>query len=69
MLVLGIVGSPRKGGNTEILVNEALKVCREEGLETEFFHLADLRVDPCNECMVCKKERICPIEDDFPPHL
>ena len=67
MLVLGIVGSPRKGGNTEILMKEALKVCQEEGLETEFPHLADLRIDPCNECMVCKKERTCPIEDDFSP--
>jgi multimeric flavodoxin WrbA len=67
MLVLGIVGSPRKGGNTEILMKEALKVCQEEGLKTEFLHLADLRIDPCNECMVCKKERTCPIEDDFSP--
>jgi len=30
MLVLGVVGSPRKGGNTEILMREALKVCQEE---------------------------------------
>ena len=67
MLVVGIVGSPRKGGNTEILMKEALKICQKEGLETEFSHLADLRIDPCNECMVCKKERICPIEDDFSP--
>ena len=67
MLVLGVVGSPRKGGNTEILMREALKVCQEEGLKTEFFHLADLRIESCNECMVCKKEKICPIKDDFPP--
>jgi multimeric flavodoxin WrbA len=67
MLVVGIVGSPRKGGNTEILMKEALKVCQEEGLRTESFLLADLRIGPCNECMVCKNERICPIEDDFLP--
>ncbi len=67
MLVLGIVGSPRKGGNTEILMKQALTVCQEEGLKTEFVHLADLEIDPCNECMVCKKEKICSIEDDFPP--
>jgi multimeric flavodoxin WrbA len=66
MLVLGIVGSPRKGGNTEILMKEALEVCKKEGLQTELIHLADLRIKPCNECMVCKKEKICPIEDDFP---
>jgi len=67
MLVLGVVGSPRKGGNTEILMREALKVCQEEGLETEVAHLADSRIEPCNECMVCKKEKICPIDDDFSP--
>lgn len=65
MLVVGIVGSPRKGGNTEILMKEALKVCQEEGLKTEFVHLADFRINPYNECMVCKKEKICPIRDDF----
>jgi multimeric flavodoxin WrbA len=67
MLVLGIVGSPRKGGNTEILMKQALNVCQEEGLKTEFIHLADLQIDPRNECMVCKKEKICPIKDDFSP--
>lgn len=30
MKVIGIVGSPREGGNTEILVAEALKVCKKE---------------------------------------
>ncbi len=65
MLVLGIVGSPRRGGNSEILMKEALGVCQGGGLDTDFVHLADLRIDPCNECMVCKSERICPIEDDF----
>jgi multimeric flavodoxin WrbA len=67
MLVVGVAGSPRKAGNTEIAVKEALKVCEEEGLLTEFFHLADVNICSCNECMVCKKERICPIDDDFLP--
>lgn len=67
MFVIGIIGSPRKGGNTEILMKEALEVCEKEGLSTELVHLADLCIKPCNECMVCKKEKICPIEDDFSP--
>jgi multimeric flavodoxin WrbA len=65
MLVIGVAGSPRKGANTEIVVKEALKVSQEEGLLTEFIHLADVRIRPCNECMVCKKKQICPIDDDF----
>jgi hypothetical protein len=35
MKVLGIVGSPRKGGNTVILVKEALAAAKEAGAETE----------------------------------
>ena len=67
MLVLGSVGSPRKGGNSEIMVKEALRVCQDEGLKTGFVHLADFQIDPCDECMACKSKKICPIEDDFPP--
>lgn len=67
MLVVGVAGSPKNGGNTETAVREALNVCETEGLETEFVHLADLQIHPCNECMVCKKVQVCPIDDDFPP--
>ncbi len=35
MKVLGIVCSPRKGGNTEFLVQEALAGARDRGAETE----------------------------------
>lgn len=68
MKVLGIVGSPRRGGNTETLVGEALRVCREEGLETEMITLADKTIQPCAECMYCKSEKTCSNqEDDFLP--
>ena len=40
MKVIGIVGSPRKGGNTEILTTYTLKAIAEEGLETELISLA-----------------------------
>ena len=48
-------------------MNQALAESQEKGHKTEFVHLADLCIAPCNECMVCKKEKICPIEDDFSP--
>ena len=35
MKAIGIVGSPRKNGNTEILTRHTLKAIKEEGLETE----------------------------------
>jgi multimeric flavodoxin WrbA len=70
MKVIGIVGSPRKNGNTEILTAHALKAIAEEGLDTELIRLAGLEIKPCNACMVCKEEERCSIEDDlFPIYL
>lgn len=45
MVVLGISGSPREGGNTQVLVQEALKAIQEE-VETEFISLAERDVPP-----------------------
>lgn len=53
MKVLGISGSPRSGGNTDILVNQALGVLREEGIRTEFLSLADRPIKPCMACRGC----------------
>ena len=53
MKVLGISGSPRPGGNTDILVNNALEVLAAEGLETEFLSLADRPIKPCVACRGC----------------
>ncbi len=70
MKVIGIVGSPRKNGNTEILTAHTLKAIGEEGLETELTRLAGLEIKPCLACTVCMKEERCPIEDDlFPIYL
>ena len=70
MKVVGIVGSPRKNGNTEFLVSHALKSIAEEGLETELIPLAGLDIRPCTACMACQKEERCSIDDDlFPIYL
>lgn len=53
MRVLGISGSPRRGGNTDILVQTALDVLAGEGLETEFLSLADRPIRPCMACRGC----------------
>lgn len=65
--ILGIVGSPRVGGNTELLVAEALKAAEEEGAETELLRLADKDVKPCDACLSCRKTKECKIKDDFKP--
>ena len=58
MKIVGISGSPRKGGNTEILIKEALKGAEEEGCDTEFISLAGKDIKHCLGCPIdeCKEE-------------
>ena len=51
--VLGISGSPRSGGNTDILVTTALEVLAGEGAETEFISLSHRPIKPCIACGGC----------------
>jgi multimeric flavodoxin WrbA len=65
MKVLGIFGSPRKGGNTDILLEEALKGAEREGTEVERLHLTDFTITPCKECHGCDQTGECVILDDM----
>ncbi len=67
MKAIGIVGSPRKNGNTEILTRHTLKAIEEAGLDTELIRLAGRDIRPCDACMVCRNEERCPIDDDLFP--
>ncbi len=67
MKVIGIVGSPRKNGNTEMLTKHTLKAVAEEGLDTDLIRLAGLEIKPCTACMACKDQEICSIKDDLFP--
>jgi multimeric flavodoxin WrbA len=57
MKVLGINCSPRKGGNTEILIKEVFRALEKEGIKTEFFQLGGKKVSGCIACMKCKKKK------------
>jgi len=67
MKVLGISGSPRKNGNSEVYMNHTLKAVAEEGLDTELLRLAGLNIRPCDACMACHRGKPCPIKDDVLP--
>jgi len=67
--VLGIVGSPRRGGNTEILVDEALRGAQEAGAQTEKVILSTLQIGPCRGCDACGKTGRCVQQDDLPALL
>ena len=67
MKVLGIFGSPRRGGNTELLLKEMLRGCRDAQGEVEEIYLRDLKITPCLEIYACRKDGKCPIRDDMQP--
>ena len=65
MKVLGIVCSPRKGGNTEIMMKEALTSAGEAGAETDLVSVAGKNIAPCDGCNGCRKTGVCLIKDDM----
>lgn len=65
MKILGIVCSPRKGGNTEILVSEALASAKDLGAAVELLTIADKNISPCDGCESCMKISMCKIKDDM----
>ena len=67
MKVIGIVGSPHKRGNTEIITAHALKAIEEEGIDTTLIRLAGLNIGGCIACDSCIKKEKCSIDDDFFP--
>ena len=64
-IVLGIYGSPRKGGNTDQLLDEALKGARRAGAETESLYVRKLDMGGCIECGGCDKTGKCVVKDDM----
>ena len=65
MKVLGIMGSPRIRGNTDLLLDEALRGARSQGVEVEKLVVDKLNIAPCREYYVCLKEGNCAIRDDM----
>jgi multimeric flavodoxin WrbA len=61
--VLGISGSPRKGRNTEALLDQALEAAEAAGAETEVLSVAELSINPCTGCGTCVRERRCPQDE------
>jgi multimeric flavodoxin WrbA len=55
MKVLGINCSPRKGGNTELLIKEVFRTLEKESIKTELFQLGGKKVNGCIACMKCRK--------------
>jgi len=65
MKVLGIFGSPRRGGNTDILLEEALRGADEGGAEVDRIYVTEYSITPCKECHGCDQTGQCVILDDM----
>lgn len=63
--IIGIIGSPRKGSNTEIYVKKALESAENAGADTEIINLATAEIEPCIACNICKNTGECAIYDDM----
>ncbi|MBN2468898.1 MAG: flavodoxin family protein [Deltaproteobacteria bacterium] len=63
--ILAIYGSPRRNGNTSLLLREAVKGARDRGAAVNEVVLRDLHISPCLEIYACKKTGRCAIKDDF----
>jgi len=57
--IIGIVGSPRKNGNSDVLLNHILSGAKDEHVFTERIHLRDYQFQPCIGCEKCRKDKIC----------
>lgn len=64
MKIIAVSGSPRVGGNTDMILNEALAAAEQEGTEVELIRISDYRLEPCNACSACFNTKKCVINDD-----
>ena len=66
MRVLAIAGSPRRGGNTDTLLEQAIAGARSAGAEVERVVLNRLNISPCIACDRCFEDGRCAVKDDYP---
>jgi multimeric flavodoxin WrbA len=65
MNVLAVVGSPRKNGNTDILVSTIAEGARAGGMDVDIIRLGGLDVRECDGCHACWRGRPCSKDDDM----
>jgi multimeric flavodoxin WrbA len=65
MKVTAFLGSPRKGGNSELMLKEALRAVEEEGHQVTLFRPSEMNISPCTNCGGCDESGECIIEDQM----
>ena len=63
--LLGIAGSPRRGGNTDLLLGEVMRGAASREAKVKTIILNDLKIAPCQHCDACLEAGRCRVEDDM----
>ena len=63
MLALGLQGSPRRKGNSDLLLSMFMAELDRLGIRTHILQVAQQQITPCKELTVCEKKGFCPIDD------
>lgn len=62
---IAFLGSPRKDGNTDLLLQSAVRGMGEQGIKVSVFNLNRMNIIPCQDCGGCEKTGECIIQDDM----
>ena len=65
--IVAIHGSPRAGGNTDLLLQAFLEGVQQAGARARQICLRELRFSPCIECGGCNETGVCVLHDDLDP--
>ncbi len=65
MNIIAFCGSPRKDGNTELLLKETVKGIEDAGFSVRIFNLNSMNIMPCQDCSGCNETGICIYNDDM----
>jgi len=65
MKVCGIIGSPKKNGNVDLLVSRILRGANSQGADISKIYLNDLNIKPCQSCGIDPHPKHCLFDDDM----
>jgi multimeric flavodoxin WrbA len=65
MKLVAVNGSPRKNGNTAIMLKEIVSLAEKKGIQIQYFDLVDMKIADCKGCQNCKTNQVCAQKDDM----
>lgn len=65
MKIIAFLGSPRKNGNSALLLKETIRAIEESGLKVQIFNLNEMNISPCQSCGGCEDTGVCIFNDDM----